>query len=157
MKQQTGLGLVEIILSIAIFGLLSTVISSTIISSMKLRRESQQQLIAQQYAAEVLERHRDYWSIKTLYENQDFPGSDSRFTDSLSSKPEFVNSVIARYSCFDSNGTNRTSAALESGVTPTTINCTVVSPALRRITVTLTDTTGEALASLTTEIGRPAR
>ena len=146
MTSKSGLGLIEILISLAIFGLLVAAISGGLLSSMNLRRINQEQMNAQQYAGEIIELHKDYWSVEQNYEENTLP-SNANFTNLQSRRPDFVKTVTLTYTCLSSSGSSL------SGSGP--LGCSTTNPDLRRLTIEMINQNDKVIAHLVTEVGRP--
>ncbi len=148
-----GFTLVEILVALSIFAIVSIGISGLMISSLQVRRGSQKTLNAQQIAYAAIEDHKDFWSTKKRYDLKD---TVSGFIPNLQNASYAQNvsvdatNMAASYGCLDSNGTDRTNT------NATKLFCSVESPSLRRVTITVNDAQGQVTAQLTAEIGRPA-
>lgn len=122
------------------------------VSSLRLRRESQRAAEAQQFAYTVLERHKEYWSNVQNYKLDE--------TQPLNSLPLYVRSdelsteaantgfsLDLDYGCLDRYGVEM------KGDEPT-LNCAIPDPDLRSVTITLKEG-DQQRARLYTEVGRP--
>jgi prepilin-type N-terminal cleavage/methylation domain-containing protein len=160
MKNRAGIGLVEILVALAILGVLVAAVNGGMLSSLQLRRSDQQRLIAQQYAWEGVELFKNYWSVTTNYETNDAPSSNPLFEEQFASykerEPSFANVTFA-YACLSVNGTLLMNpvAPTATATEPAKLNCTTTKPDLRRVTVTVTNQQGKQLARLVTEVGKP--
>lgn len=151
-----GLTFVEILVAISIFGVLALSVSGLMFTSLDVRRGNQLDLKAQQFAQLIIERHKDYWSVKDnyAYAEGDAAGaydvvptyiSDSSITNDF---PGGITGVDVSYGCLASDGQD-----LSNSIPP--LYCSLPNPPLRWVTVTLTDASGVVRTELKTEIGRP--
>lgn len=154
-KRRKGFSLVEILVALSIFAVVSIGISGLMISSLQVRQGSQKTLNAQQIAFAAIEHHKDLWSVAKIYQITGTNPASNLI-------PDFQNAsytqnvgvdaanLTASYGCLDSNGTDR------SGTDGSKLFCTLDNPALRRVTITVRDAQSRVTAQLTAEIGRPA-
>jgi prepilin-type N-terminal cleavage/methylation domain-containing protein len=154
MKTIRGFTLVEVIVALGMFAIISAAISGLMISNLRTRQGSQQSLNAQQIAYAVIEHHRQHWSVLNNYDSsvtgaQVLPAfSTASYTQNVGIN---VSSIDISYGCLDANGTNRTDTASLSS-----LRCSLTNPALRSITVVVKDSQNNQTARLVAEIGRPS-
>lgn len=169
MRQQ-GFTVLEILVAIALLGILATVLTATLTGSLSLNRQAQRQLDTTSNAQQVLENVRNAWSVQSNYDNACAPGLNVptgytvKFIN-LSSRAQPLtaagavatgtavapsNDVTVQATC-----TAATGAKVGSGVAATV-------PVMRRVTVqsgTLgannTQVTGPQDVALTLDILRP--
>lgn len=142
MKKNQGLSLVELMVALSFFAITSAAIFSFNMSNLQLRRESQYDNLATQYANSLVEAYKAHWSVSTNYaDGEDLPTAelDAILGDNYSAKFEDPLSNITV--CLQTNRRE--------------IPCNG-NPPLRRVTVIIRDQQGRVRAELTTEIGRPA-
>lgn len=153
-KGRRGLSLLEMLVALSILSIIGVAVMGIVVSSLRVRRESQRAAEAQQFAYNVLERHKEYWSNLASYRMD--AGKP------LNTLPPYVRSsdleqearalgfgVDLRYGCLDRSGTSR-------DVSAPPLNCSLDDPELRSLTITLEER-GEQRAQLYTEIGRPVQ
>ncbi len=140
--KKQGLTLLEVLIALAIFAIVMIAVSSTIVSGLQLRRSSQLDAEAQNYAASVLERYKDFWSSLNNYKTQPTIPPEP-LTPPLPAQPAAFPFMAINYACIDTDGT--------------VLVCDSSDPPLRRVSVTLTDLNGKVRAQLATEIGRPPK
>ena len=143
MKTTKGLTLVETLIAITLFGVLSAATAGLMLSSINLRSGNQRSLQAEHFVNKVLEEHKDYWSVLDNYDK--IP--DYVTTGTLGTETPESMSINISYSCMDADGNflDEDSSAL---------NCVEPSPALRRVAISIYQ--GENLvAQHVTDIGRP--
>lgn len=130
---QTGFTLIEVLVSIALLGILIAVLTATLTGSLNLNRQSQQQLGTATGAQRAMENVRNAWTTQTNYDKACAPGVSlpSGYTAqfvNLSTRAEPVtqaNAVASPASSAPSNALNTastctasTNAALSSGSVP---------------------------------------
>lgn len=147
-----GLSLIEVLISLAILSVIGLAVMGIMVSSLRVRRESQRAIEAQQFAYTVLERHKEYWANVNHYKRD--PEQPYESLPLYVRSPELVNEVRAtgfsldlRYSCLDRHGVD-----LSNGEAP--LFCAVPDPDLRAVTVILKEGDTQR-ARLYTEVGRP--
>lgn len=143
MKNKQGLTLIETLISITLFSILSAAAASLIVSSINLRENSQRSLKSEQFIKQVFEQHKDFWSVKENYKLV----PDYLFADQfLQDFPNDI-SLAIEYSCLSTNGTIL-------GTDGTTLNCDEESPPLRRVEISIIRDNA-IVAHQTTDIGKP--
>ncbi|MGL4609123.1 MAG: PulJ/GspJ family protein [Trueperaceae bacterium] len=156
MKHSRGFTLVEVVVALGLFAIVSATISSLMISNLRTRQGSQKSLNAQQVAYAVIEQHRQHWSVLNNYDSsitgaQVIPVfNNAPYTQNIGVA---ITSIDVGYGCLDANGTDRTDT---SATSTDPLRCTLPRPALRRVTVTVRDTQNNQTARLVSEIGRPS-
>ena len=147
-----GLSLIEVLISLSILSIIGVAVMGIMVSSLRVRRESQRAAEAQQFAYTVLERHKEYWNNVQNYKLDEAQPSNSLplyvRSDALSSEVAATGfSLDLRYGCLDRNGV--TMAGSEAP-----LYCAIPDPDLRSVTIILKE--GEKQrARLYTEVGRP--
>lgn len=155
MKQvanKRGLSLIEVLIALSILSIIGVAVMGIMVSSLRVRRESQRAVEAQQFAYTVLERHKEYWANVQNYKlDPEYPNNSLplyvRSEDLASEVAATGFSLDLRYSCLDRHGT-----VMSGG--EDTLNCTIPDPDLRAVTVTLKEGDTQR-ARLYTEVGRP--
>jgi type II secretory pathway pseudopilin PulG len=139
MRRIQGLSLVELMVALSFFAITAAALFSFTMSNMQLRRGSQFDNVAIQYANSIVEAYKAHWSVLDNYTNGADPNI-SNITDT-SYPPNFQAPERNTAICLQ---TNRQ-----------VIPCNGTPP-LRRLTVRIRDQQGKVRAELTTEIGVPA-
>lgn len=155
MKHQDGLSLLEMLVALVFFAVLTIAVSGLMVSGLRVRRGSQLEIEAQQAAQSLLEQAKDYWSVLENYRIPTVGASEEdilplfiRDQNELAANlPESVTAAAFTLGCLESDGTDISD-------TNAPLFCSEDNPDLRRIGVTLTDASGETY-TLSTEIGRP--
>ncbi len=143
MKNKQGLTLVETLISITLFSILSAAAASLMLSSINIREGNQRSLKAEQFVKRVFENHKDFWSVKENYSLAPEYSFTSQF---LRDFPEDV-SLEIEYSCLSTNG-----IILDSD--GSLLNCQESNPPLRRVQVNILRGS-TIIAQQKTDIGRP--
>ncbi len=134
MKKQYGLSLIEILVSIAIIGIVIVAVAGSMVSNLKISANSNEQSLAMEYVNGALEQYRIYWKNPIHYRSAATPDSLSELNDML---PSSFNVTLS-------------ASNLNIDGTPST----ATPPPLRRITITVSND-GRTLALGTTLIGNP--
>lgn len=157
-KTQTGFSLVEVIVALAIFALLSSAAGLLMTSGFDLRQSNREKSEAQQFARQALELHKEHWSLKENYKQEGvgenvipkivrLPATSPEILDYL---PDGM-SLDIDYSCLSTNGTSLYS---NEGL----LNCSSQNPPLRSVVIKLYKGTGTnvvEILSVKTEVGQP--
>lgn len=144
-RQVQGFTLVEILVAIAILGILAAVLTATITGSLGLNRRAQQDLDSTTRAQQVIETVRNAWTVQANYATACAPGVT-------------LTGMTVTFVNLDSRAVPRTAgtdkdAVQSSGCTAKNDSVTGVAPAMRRLSVS----TGSAVqdTTLTLDILRP--
>jgi prepilin-type N-terminal cleavage/methylation domain-containing protein len=162
MKTNRGFTLVELLVALGIFAIVSASITALMTSGLRTRQASQRTLNAQQVAYAVIEDHKNFWTVKDNYAvktgatNQTLLPNWNTASYLQNVGVEVANVAIS-YGCLDADGTSRTNTAAPTAITTQAdaLNCSVAEPALRSVKVTIKDRQGRVTADLTSEIGKP--
>lgn len=164
MKKDRGLTLVEVLVALGIFAIVSASITALMTSGLRTRQVSQRTLNAQQVAYAIIEDHKNFWSVKGNYTIKTGTGATNQIllpnwgsASYLQNVGVEVANIGLSYGCLDADGTDRTNTVAPTVITTQAqvLNCSVGDPGLRRITVTIQDSQGRVTANLTSEIGKP--
>lgn len=156
-RRAAGFSLIELLVAIFFFGVVAMAVGGVLVSGTQTRRDSLLEIQAHQFAFDLLERHKDYWTVAENYELKDNDQANAgsvvppyvRAGGGLAAGvPSGIGGVDVSYSCLGADGTD-----LSDATGP--LYCSVADPQLRRVTVTLTDLTGAVRSRLVTEVGRP--
>lgn len=143
MRKNQAFTLVETLIAITIFSVLSAAAASLMLSSINLRENNQDSLRSEQFIKQVLERHKDYWAVKSNYDSLPTYISNYEFTQDM---PETM-SMNINYQCLDAEGN-----LLGSG--SGALNCSKSNPPLRRVIIEISRN-GSLVAKQKADIGRP--
>jgi len=143
MRKQQGLTLVETLISITLFSVLSAAAASLMLSSINMREGNQRSLKSEQFVKRIFEQHKDFWSVK---ENYNLTPDYSITAEFLQDFPDDM-SLIIEYSCLNTDGTIISSDN-------NALNCGQLDPPLRRVTIKILKN-GQIVAQQKTDIGRP--
>jgi type II secretory pathway pseudopilin PulG len=135
-----GLTMVELLVAISFFGIVSVALFSFTMSSLQTRRNSQLDAQAQQYASGVLEAYKSLWSQSIPYSLASHPTASIKKILGNDYDSAFKSPEISTDRCFNVN----------RAAVPCAGN-----PSLRQVTVTIRDGQNKIRAQLSTEIGRP--
>lgn len=83
MKRPRGLTLIEVLVALAILGLVLGTVAASIGSSLEASRQSRLQALATEYAQAVVERYRVHWSSPASYQAGSTPPSLSELNSRL--------------------------------------------------------------------------
>jgi Tfp pilus assembly protein PilV len=139
MRRTQGLSLVELMVALSFFAITAAALFSFTMSNLQLRRGSQYDNVAIQYANSIVESYKASWSSHNNYVNAADPSIGNILGDNYPSNfqaPERNTTICLQ--------TNRQ-----------VIPCNGTPP-LRRLVIRIRDQQGEVRAELTTEIGVPA-
>ncbi|MFD2608580.1 prepilin-type N-terminal cleavage/methylation domain-containing protein [Deinococcus taklimakanensis] len=172
-QPQQGFTLIEILVAIALLGLLAAVLTSTLTGSLSLNRQAQKQLDTTSNVQQVLETVRNAWNTKDNYDKACAPGLSvpSGYTVkfvNLSSRAEPLTSAGAiattatGATSAPSNDVNRATTC--TAATGATVGTPAEPPVMRRVTVQsgtmpasgTTPVVGAQDVSLTLDILEPA-
>ena len=144
MNNKKALTLVETLVALTMFAVLSAATASLMLSSIGLRDSNQKSLKSEQFIRRLLEKHKDYWSSVDNY--QSIP---TEYLEGISLNEEIPDemTLAISYSCLSSDGLIIPSDG-------STLACNIPNPPLRKVIITLTKGT-KIVASQTAEIGRP--
>jgi prepilin-type N-terminal cleavage/methylation domain-containing protein len=162
MKQNRGFTLVELLVALGIFAIVSASITALMTSGLRTRQVSQRTLNAQQVAYAIIEDHKNFWSVKDNYAIKT-GATDQKLLPSWNTASYLQNvgvevaNIAVTYGCLDANGTDRTKAAALTTITTQAdaLNCSLSDPGLRSIKVIIKDRQGRVTADLASEIGKP--
>lgn len=132
-RAAAGFSLVEVLIAIAVLGVILVAVGGLMTGNLTLRRESNRATEAVQLATSYLESFKRHWSVLDNYVIVDLPPVPS---DPRISRYSFVTDIR----CVDLDGSVLASCP--------------ANPELRQVHVTVTDARG-ASESLVTQIGRP--
>ncbi|WP_200868193.1 type II secretion system protein [Deinococcus phoenicis] len=71
---EQGFTILEILVAIALLGILTSVLTATLTGSLSLNRQAQKQLDTTSNAQQVMENVRNAWSVQTNYKRRLGPG-----------------------------------------------------------------------------------
>ncbi len=143
MKNKQALTLVETLVAITLFSVLSVAAASLMLSSINMREGNQRSLKSENFIKRVFEKHKDFWSIK---ENYALTPNYSFTNEFLQEFPSDTNLAI-EYSCLDSNGNKLQSDG-------SILNCVKDDPPLRRVVISISRN-NNTIAVQKTDIGKP--
>jgi len=135
MRNPKGLSLIEVLISLAIIGVVIVAVASSMAGNLKVSSSSNKQSLATEYVNGVLEQYRIHWKSLANYNAASTPNGLAQLNRMLPS--DF--SVVLAAENLDVDGS------------PSTL----VSPPMRKITITVTRGT-KPLATGTTLIGKPS-
>ena len=131
--RSAGFSLIEVVVAIAVLGVILVAVAGLMTGNLGLRRTSTQSTEAVQLGASYLESVKRSWSVLDNYVSGELPGPPS---DPRASRYSFTVEV----DCLDLSGTFLPCSA---------------NPVLRQVAVSVADTRGSMVERLVTQIGRP--
>lgn len=157
---QSGFTLIEVLIAIALLGILVAVLTATLTGSLNLNRQAQQQLGTTTGAQQVLESIRNAWTTLANYDNACAPsvslpsGYSAQFTN-LSTRAEPITQSNTVASPASSAPVNTLNTSTSTSCTASA-NATLTGggvPLMRRIIVSTGSSTQDTVLSL--DILRP--
>ena len=133
MKKHPGFSLVEVIVAIAVLGVILVAVGGLMTGNLSLRRSSNQATEAVQLATSYLESVKRSWSVLDNYVAGDLPGAPA---DPRATRYNFTVEI----ECLDLAGSY--------------VTC-VADPVLRQVAITVEDARTNVSERLVTQIGRP--
>ena len=150
--RQEGFTLVEILMSVAVLGLLMVILTSTLTGSLGLNREAQQQLGTTAQAQQLVEQVRGAWTDQDNYDRAcalvTIPAGYSVNFQALDSRANVLGTGTAA-----APAAIRTTTCASQGVVNAPGSSPAVPPPMRRLTVT--SGTGRQDVTLTLDILTP--
>ena len=143
MRNKQALTLVETLVAITLFSVLSAAAASLMLSSINMREGNQRSLKSENFIKRVFEKHKDFWSIKENFAST----PDYSFTDEFLHDFSTDTSLSIQYSCLDANGDLL-------GSDGSVLNCELDDPPLRRVVVKISRGDND-IAVQKTDIGKP--